>query len=201
MLCKDCKYFMKNTNYKDHERAMKHGYCTHNVSLKQVSYLTGEREWMHAQEMRKHTYDKKLQLCGPNARYFLHVDDITPKEDVLVKSCTECKYLRLNTSWYSFSNQLQYSFCTHPHSTVVDVVSGVPEYYNASEMRLNKSYSIDDLHLCRNIGLFHEQRAEHLKNINAQSKNDSTDAFKRRMLMMFWLFCMYVLLLCVLKRP
>lgn len=99
---------------------------------------------------------RKPKKCGTtHPRFFLHKDDIMPCEEVKVTCCTNCKFFKPETSWYR-EMQVEYGLCTHPHSTCIDAVSGIPEYYEALDMRQRKSFNIDDLHLCTPAALYFE---------------------------------------------
>lgn len=207
MLCKDCKYFSKNKKYDNVADQMKFGYCHHPSSVKEVSYHTGEIVYTKAQKMRQPIRTVTHKHCGTKARYFLHVDDVLPKEEVCIKSCMSCKYFQLNDTWYSFVNKLEYSYCTHPYSTIIDVVSGTPEYYNAKEMRLNKSDEIQELYLCKNLGLFHEPHngIDIKYDSDGWTRGDGDDTTKKQKKEMNLLFCwflmLYVVMILLLKKP
>lgn len=130
MFCKNCKYFQKTNEFISYENQMKYGLCTHPKSKVSVKLNTGKRKYLDARIMRDNN-----NKCGSNANYYIDINDsksiLEPKERI----CINCKYFKLNESWYTKINKIEYGLCTHPNNIIIDKVTGFVEYPCAENER------------------------------------------------------------------
>lgn len=141
MYCKNCKYYNPGNKL-----------CTHPKAVKEWYPHMGWIYYKEAQEMRKYS-----NLCGQKGKLYIDNDDVLRQKDVITHfpSCRDCKYLKLNKSWYAENNQLYYAHCSHPNAMLsTDMVTGNIEYETAKNMRKDKD---GDMKVCGTIGLLFEQ--------------------------------------------
>ena len=53
--------------------------------------------------------------------------------------CRNCKHFRPNAEYYAKELRLKQGFCTHPQSQKVDIITGIPTYEKAVNMRGEKA--------------------------------------------------------------
>ena len=53
--------------------------------------------------------------------------------------CRNCKHFRPNAEYYAKELRLKQGFCTHPQSQKVDIITGIPTYEKAVDMRGEKA--------------------------------------------------------------
>jgi hypothetical protein len=141
MYCKNCKYF-------------KAGDCTHPKAISSISLHTGMRVYKKAIDMRKNFKDS----CGHTGRYYLDKESIhQPTVDHNVY-CSSCAYCKLDTTWYSYTSQLEYAHCTHAIK-YMDPVTGEPVYHETRKMRSAEPHDINTMYLCGPQGVFYEPQS------------------------------------------
>jgi hypothetical protein len=163
LLCKNCKYFAPDKGFSNREEQIRFGFCTHPSAEIAVSYHRG-----NVYNKSATTWRKDIRGCGSGARYYLDKDSIDPPRKEYRVFCTNCKYQRPNTNYYTVYDQNEYAFCTHPLSTIVDMVSGEHSYPFASKVR-----DKNDIRSCGSQGYMYEEReVTHVHNENSDSEED-----------------------------